>query len=733
VLISVDGISYSYPGSAKKALSDVSFRALPGEYVAVLGANGSGKSTLARCVAGLLTPSEGIISIDMAKARAPAGVARVPSALVFQSPDDQFVSGNVELDVAFGLENLGLQREEMRSLVPRSLSLFSLLPLAACPIDALTSGQKQHLALAGVHVLAPAVLLLDEPTSMLSPRSRESVLDWLDRFHADGGTIFHITHDIDEAARAGRVLVLDDGVLVFDAAPAELEAVSAGKLRKWGLAAAVPPHSEPTAQSGTSAVSFSCRDLSFGPVRNFSLEAREASVIAITGESGSGKTLLLEMIAGLRAPEGGSVEFAPGVEAALAVQESEASLFAEFVADDVAFGPRNAGVTGKELVARVSSAMDLVGLPFAEFADRQTFSLSGGERRKAALAGIIAMRTGVVLLDEPSSALDTASRAQLLLLIANLRKEGRTVVFTTNREEECAIADMTIRLPEPSPSGSGTDRSACSAAQPGDRPQKPTKDQQNLERLRRGASRDIKPDTPLHRISPLSKYLLTFTFVAAALMTRTWLFLAILCAFECIFVAVSRYGFRRLAVGILKILPWLLLLGVIQYLVTPGNLYFIVFILRFVALYIPLVLFIHLTTHTEIMYGMEDVLSPLSLLRVPVRDIALVTGIVFRFIPLLYGEAARITTARIIRGAGAAKKKGLFATLSSMASLFVPLMLRTLTRAERLAQAITARYYGSGKNSRYLLWQTGMWQRILVLSVMLFSGVLVYLSIKIRI
>jgi energy-coupling factor transporter transmembrane protein EcfT len=167
--------------------------------------------------------------------------------------------------------------------------------------------------------------------------------------------------------------------------------------------------------------------------------------------------------------------------------------------------------------------------------------------------------------------------------------------------------------------------------------------------------------------------------------------------------------------------------------VTPGNLYFIVFILRFVALYIPLVLFIHLTTHTEIMYGMEDVLSPLSRLRVPVRDIALVTGIVFRFIPLLYGEAARITTARIIRGAGAARKKGIFATLSSMASLFVPLMLRTLTRAERLAQAITARYYGTGKNSRYLLWKTKKGQRILILSVMLLSGILVYLSVKIRI
>jgi len=128
------------------------------------------------------------------------------------------------------------------------------------------------------------------------------------------------------------------------------------------------------------------------------------------------------------------------------------------------------------------------------------------------------------------------------------------------------------------------------------------------------------------------------------------------------------------------------------------------------------------------MYGMEDFLRPLGVFRLPLRDISLVTGIVFRFIALLYEEAMRITVARIIRGAGAARKKGLLSAVMSMASLFVPLVLRTLTRAERLSQAITARYYGTGGNSRYLVWQIRFGQRILNVAIPLLAGSLVYLS-----
>jgi hypothetical protein len=127
------------------------------------------------------------------------------------------------------------------------------------------------------------------------------------------------------------------------------------------------------------------------------------------------------MIAGLRFSPEGAVERDASATVAMAVQESESALFAEFVSDDVAYGPRNEGLSGSALVDRVRFAMDLVGLPFGDFAERRTFSLSGGERRKAALAGIVAMETDIVILDEPTAALDPVSRAQVLRLIGDLR------------------------------------------------------------------------------------------------------------------------------------------------------------------------------------------------------------------------------------------------------------------------------------------------------------------------
>jgi len=721
MLLSVEDLVFTYPASHTKALSSVSLAIADNEYVAVLGANGSGKSTLARCVAGLLKPDSGSIRIDFPGGE---GACRVPSALVFQSPTDQIVAETVELDIAFGPENIALPRNMMRERVAEALAEFALADLAQTSTQFLSSGQKQHLALAGVHVLDPAILLLDEPTSMLSPLARASLLSFLDRFHGAGGTIIHITHDLSEASRAGRVMVLDDGHLVFDGSPGKLVDLSMESLEKWGLYGS-PPSLNP--KTGGATV-LECRSLTFGPLHDFSFAIREGTITAITGESGSGKTVLLELLAGLRHPVSGSVEHTEGSAVSLAVQESEASLFAEFVADDVAFGPRNRGMTGPALVERVSAAMNLAGLPFDLFADRKTFSLSGGERRKAALAGIIALETPVVLLDEPSSALDTRSRSQLLRLILSLKEAGRTVVFTTNRTEECDIADTVIALP-PDPVGARSPEEAAAADAGSGRKKALTRDQLALERLRKGAAGTYRPlDSAVHRLAPFTKYVMAVFSIVAALGVRTWPALVAVIVLDCIPVFISRYSFRRLFFGILRILPWLFILALFQYLITPDLLLPLVFLLRFVALYIPLSLFLFVTSRTEIMYGMEDVLRPLAVVGIPVRDCALVTGIVFRFITLLYEEAMRITTARIIRGAGTVRKKGLRAAVLGMASLFVPLVLRTLTRAEHLSQAITARYYGTGRNSRYLEWQIKFGQRILNVAVPLLAGLLIYLS-----
>jgi energy-coupling factor transporter transmembrane protein EcfT len=255
------------------------------------------------------------------------------------------------------------------------------------------------------------------------------------------------------------------------------------------------------------------------------------------------------------------------------------------------------------------------------------------------------------------------------------------------------------------------------------------RERQNLARLRRGAVGAYRElDTPIHRLSPLEKYLVTLLGCVASLAIRGWLGLTVWIALEFAPLLLARYPLKRLAWGILKILPWLVGLGALQYALTPGDLAPFLFILRFIALYIPLSLFMFVTSHTEIMYGMEDLLRPLAPLGVPIRDVSLVAGIVFRFMDNLYAEASRITIARIVRGAGQRRQRGLIAAVSSMASLFVPLILRTLSRAELLAQAISARYYGSGKNSRYLQWRGGVGRLILVISVAGLTAAAIFLS-----
>ena len=718
--LTVKGISYRYPASEKMALDSVSFSLSEHEYLAVLGANGSGKSTLARCIAGLLKPSSGIV------VKGDGGAGSVPVALVFQSPSDQIVAENVELDIAFGPENLGLAHDEMHSRVAEALEIFSLTRFATLPTNKLSSGQKQHLALAGARALNPRLLVLDEPTSMLSPSMRLSVLSYLDRFHANGGTVLHVTHDLSEASRAQRVLVLDEGHLVFDGNPALLVDRPKEELEKWGLYGESPPIHKNHA-GGEEAIG--CAGIDSGILRDFSFSARKGTITAIAGESGSGKSLLLEILSLIHSAKNGTVRVAPGETVALAVQESEASLFSEFVADDVAFAPRNAGLVGHVLIDRVRTAMNLAGLPFELFSDRRTFSLSGGERRKAALAGIIAMDTSIVLLDDPSSGLDTRSRSQLLRLIVDLRDAGKTVIFTTNRTEEFVVADEVLTLTIPETAMVPSANPAVPPSEPAIKANR-SSDQKSLDRLRTGSEGSwLSLDTPFHRLPPVFKYILAISAITAALAVQGSLALCLLIALNLIPAFISRYPFKRLVIGILKILPWFVFIGVFQYFVSHDLVLVVLFILRFIALYIPLSLFVFVTSHTEIMYGMEDLLCFLKIVRIPVRDIALLTGLVFRFLPLLYEEAYRITVARIIRSADVRRKKSVAAKISSMASLFVPLILRTLSRAGHLSEAITARYYGTGKNSRYSHWKIGIGQIILVLAVPVLTGVLIFVSV----
>lgn len=226
LVLRFNDVSYSYgpSGHAVKALSGVSLSVAPGELVGVLGANGSGKSTLVRLANGMLLPEVGAVEVDGLRTsdELHIGELRQGVGVVFQHPDDQIVATTVEDDVAFGPENLGLDRAHLRVRVDEALAAVGLVGLERREPHLLSGGQKQRLVIAGAIAMQPSYLVLDEPTSMLDPKGRADVLAVIARLRATGRGILHVTHDLAEIADADSVLVLQRGEIAFSGTPQEL-------------------------------------------------------------------------------------------------------------------------------------------------------------------------------------------------------------------------------------------------------------------------------------------------------------------------------------------------------------------------------------------------------------------------------------------------------------------------------------------------------------------------------
>ena len=213
-VISIKNIHFHYHDDDKReALSDVCIDVYPGEWLAIIGHNGSGKSTLAKMMNGLLEPNEGSIYIDgQLLTEETVYEARRKVGMVFQNPDNQFVGTTVEDDIAFGLENIGMPREEMIQKINSSLEMVRMTPFKDKEPARLSGGQKQRVAIAGMIALAPKVVILDEATSMLDPQGRFEVISTIQKLHKEKGiTVISITHDLEEAASADRVLLMEGG------------------------------------------------------------------------------------------------------------------------------------------------------------------------------------------------------------------------------------------------------------------------------------------------------------------------------------------------------------------------------------------------------------------------------------------------------------------------------------------------------------------------------------------
>lgn len=479
-MIDMRGASYSYAGG-EPVISGVSLRVSSGERVVAMGLNGSGKSTLARLINGALVPTEGEVEVDgIVSSRSTARELARLVGFVRQDPRCQIVSSLVSDEVAFGPRNLGLSREEVVARVGEALALVGLDGCEGRLTTELSGGQQQLLALAGVLAMRPRHLVLDEACAQLDARLRGQVRSVIARLLEGGTGVLEVAHDVEALFGASRVLVLEGGRVVWEGAPdaflCDERAVRSSGLSgdpivralgralstgyemgpspdPEGLARHLRAHSlgdapDGAPDGGDDCLASPCHALTLGAVtvryrtadalRSLSLEAT-SGVTLVLGRSGSGKTTMARVLAGVLEPSSGvaHLDGAPvrAGDVGLAFQRPEDQLFANTVLEDVSFGPLAQGLSADEARERALRAARELGVG-EDLLERSPFELSGGQMRRVALAGVVAACPAALVLDEPTAGLDGPARTELRRLVRARADEGAAVVVVTHDPAE---------------------------------------------------------------------------------------------------------------------------------------------------------------------------------------------------------------------------------------------------------------------------------------------------------
>ncbi len=489
-------------------LNDISGQIQQGSFIAIIGKNGSGKTTLLQLINGLLIPNSGQVIVDgldtkqlenHRKLRAVAG-------MVFQNPADQIVASTVKEDVAFGLENLNTPSKQIQNQVTEQLSALGMLEDADRPPHLLSGGQIQKVALAGVLALSPKILLLDEPTSMLDVKSRGEFLNSIRKLHQQGMTVIYVTHHMEETIHADTIWVIDSGNLVLNDTPSVVFRQT-NKLYEYGLAlpeAAILargfhqiglenlhseiltsealldklplyPHSvnsiPQTHHQDTEIIlidDFISMENVFytyldkSPLQKQALSGVDIrippqTIHAVAGANGSGKSTLLQHINGILRPQSGFINVAGYLlhdpetrlidvikKVGLVFQNPESQFFEFNVKEEIAFGPKQFMMNSID--DRIREAMTMVGLDYQIMNNRLLSTLSGGEKRKVALASTLVLNQDILLFDEPTAGMDPQSRNELLKLFNHLHRSGKSIIIASHRLEELAAIASNLSI-----------------------------------------------------------------------------------------------------------------------------------------------------------------------------------------------------------------------------------------------------------------------------------------------
>jgi len=450
---------WRHAGRKAWAVRDLDLVIEPGERVLLLGASGAGKSTLIHALAGVLGgadegESHGSLLVD----GVPPERARGRIGLVLQDPDSQVILSKVGDDVAFGCENLGVEREEIWRRVDASLEAVGLdLPLDHST-SALSGGQKQRLALAGVLAMHPSLLLLDEPTANLDPAGVAEVRDAVARLVDDGSsTLVVIEHRVDVWRELmTRVVVLDaDGGVLADGPPDLVLDDVGQRLADAGVwVPGIPLGLAPRPVSGPSAAVITTDDLAIGrtrkqPVQEYlGLAVPEGAATVVVGPNGAGKSTLALTLAGLLPEIAGTVTAAPQLAGRLGsrpirwkstelltrigtvFQDPEHQFVSSTVRNELGVGLQALRWSRTAIDERVSEILEALGLGL--LAEANPFSLSGGQKRRLSVATVLAARPAVMVLDEPTFGQDRRTWLSLVRLLQHELERGATIVSVTH-------------------------------------------------------------------------------------------------------------------------------------------------------------------------------------------------------------------------------------------------------------------------------------------------------------
>lgn len=511
--------------ATEEILKGVDLTIKKGEFIALLGRNGSGKTTFSKQLNAILRPSEGMVTVDEMGTRDAEKLYEIRQrvGMVFQNPDNQMVAANVEEEVAFGPENLGMESDTIVARVKQALEQVRMWKRRKTAPNHLSGGQKQRIAIAGILAMHPDYIVLDEPTAMLDPKGRKEVMEALQRLNQEQEmTVILITHDMEEAALASRVILLADGQVRFDGTPEKffgadvllaemgMEAPLSYRVRKfidrdvfvekvgdaredeaatgkrknlseydklgreWEASSELVDKKKnekaeaETDEKNQALLSLQHVSYIYSPgtayekvaLDDVSLSLGKGEIVGLAGHTGSGKSTMIQLLNGLLKPTGGTVTFegkdihAKGYSGnylrsrvGMVFQYPEHQMICDTVWEDVAFGPGKQGLTEEACKTRVEEALRFVDLP-EKYYQASPLQLSGGQKRRVAIAGVLAMHPEYIILDEPAAGLDAAGKREIFDRIRRMsREQGIGVLLVSHSMEDLAeYADRIIVL-----------------------------------------------------------------------------------------------------------------------------------------------------------------------------------------------------------------------------------------------------------------------------------------------